>query len=259
MQSAWYASRLICRILFRRVIQNMTPESPARVCYYPLIKVPPGSLTAASTIITHGSLKTALCRCQARRFCCRSFAPPPAISTRAFQLTTVWCGGMCGLTSEYLTAKHFLICCACDLRAYVLSNCQWLGATWSTPNATALENPNAKVCMTGSGKNVFVAFNPSKTERNPMALASLLGETTWDEFCILDESQHVTFACKFSGDCSGLNSTKTTQKWKEDRGFSCYSPYRLDPTPIVFNNSIYTTYSADTSKGIKLAVTAVPS
>lgn len=31
-----------------------------------------------------------------------------------------------------------------------------------------------------------------------------------------------------------------------------------DPTPLVYSGSIYTTYSADTQRGIKLAITPLP-
>eukprot|EP00054_Salpingoeca_dolichothecata_P016691 m.98440 g.98440 ORF g.98440 m.98440 type:complete len:226 (+) comp22103_c0_seq2:439-1116(+) len=101
------------------------------------------------------------------------------------------------------------------------------GKTWASAEATSTLNPNSKTCMCSRSDRdgLILAYNPSSSYRNPISLASSWDGKDWKEFVTLDSGPPENFAY---------------------------------PTPIQVSNSIYTTYSASTSNGIKLAIASLP-
>eukprot|EP00056_Hartaetosiga_gracilis_P017566 m.7665 g.7665 ORF g.7665 m.7665 type:complete len:228 (-) comp5858_c0_seq1:56-739(-) len=98
------------------------------------------------------------------------------------------------------------------------------GVTWTNATATTLENPDAKVCMRSSSVGVaYLAFNPSKTERIPLVVNTSKDGKTWSFSATLDSDPSTTYQY---------------------------------PTPLPYGNKVYTSYSADTRNGIKLAISS---
>ncbi|EGD76157.1 hypothetical protein PTSG_00864 [Salpingoeca rosetta] len=103
------------------------------------------------------------------------------------------------------------------------------GNTWTTAMPSSLLNPNSKVCLTRGSVNgsAILAYNPSKTARTPLVLAqsSLTGHT-WTTTASLDNDPNMSFEY---------------------------------PTPLLHAGRVFTTYSANSSKGIKLAISPISS
>lgn len=102
------------------------------------------------------------------------------------------------------------------------------GHTWTTPNATDRLNPNSKVFMFArpDTNDLVLAYNPSSSGRNPLALAlSKDSGRSWTDFVTLDSGGVKNFAY---------------------------------PTSTQIGSNILTTYSASIHNGIRLAITAAP-
>mmetsp|Transcript_15113 Transcript_15113/g.32823 ORF Transcript_15113/g.32823 Transcript_15113/m.32823 type:complete len:364 (-) Transcript_15113:74-1165(-) len=99
------------------------------------------------------------------------------------------------------------------------------GDTWTVAEPTTLPNPNSKVCMylSKTADQLVVTYNPSATSRSPLAMASSSRGSSWTE-----------------------------DKTLVDTGVSEY------PTSLQIGDTVLTTYSADTKKGIKLAFASPP-
>eukprot|EP00045_Choanoeca_perplexa_P008635 m.81287 g.81287 ORF g.81287 m.81287 type:complete len:251 (-) comp14566_c0_seq10:1875-2627(-) len=96
------------------------------------------------------------------------------------------------------------------------------GVTWSNATALSLENPNSKTCLTQANSSQILAYNPSKSNRTPLSLASSTDGHTWTKMVDLETDPAGSFAY---------------------------------PTPIIVGQRVLTSYTASSSdgKGIKLA------
>jgi len=101
------------------------------------------------------------------------------------------------------------------------------GQEWTQPNATVLPNPDSKTFLTGQKGSLVLAYNPSSSARDPIALATSTdsGHTWNKDFATLDSGGVKSFAY---------------------------------PTSLIFNGQIFTTYSASVSVGIELAIVGAP-
>lgn len=103
-----------------------------------------------------------------------------------------------------------------------------VGETWSPAVPTDALNPNSKQFMfrRSDTGNLVLAYNPSSKARDPLALAqSTDSGATWHDFVTLDSGGVESFAY---------------------------------PTSVQVGSNVFTTYSASTKDGIKLAITALP-
>lgn len=76
-----------------------------------------------------------------------------------------------------------------------------------------------------SNGTIVLAFNPSATTRRPLDLTTSADGHKWATYAVLDSASNDTYQY---------------------------------PTPIIYKGYVYTTYSADTTIGIRLAITPFP-
>lgn len=103
------------------------------------------------------------------------------------------------------------------------------GFTWTNAEPTTVPNPDSKVCMVnivGSNK-IVLAYNPSTKNRNPLWLSYSTDGHHWDELDVLADDAKLVYGESY-------------------------------PTVIQMNDYLYTTYSDDSSIGIRLAVSPIP-